>query len=179
MAKRTRTERATEALNTAWTNERDVHRHRGYSRKGLKRQRHEQDRLWNGLLRAANRHGVRVFLMTQTEREADHTYRDGSGSFQAGGFFRSPSTIKLAYRSVSVLAHELAHALDYQLGDGYRGSEVIATSVEVLVCGTATGSFTTNTAYAKRQLGSAAQYEAEQERIQVIYETIMDALAST
>jgi hypothetical protein len=170
MAKLNRAQRAQQRLDAAWGHESEL--------TPCNYKLVPYDRLFNGLLLVCKRYGIRVWLMSAADREQERTYRDRSGTYRAAGIFRAPATIKLASKSVRVLAHELAHALDYQLGQGYRGSEVIATAVETLVCGATMRSYSTNVDYAQRQWGTKLEYAMQQDRIQVIYETIMECLSA-
>jgi len=175
MAKMTRQERAWQNLVRAMNGEKR-------KRSGSPRRRGAKGAKWDGyeaLHAVAEGFGCRVLMMTQEEIERE--FKDAQGnSFNASGFFQAPRTIKLRAPSFAVLAHELAHALDHQLGgQSHLALETVAVAVEHLLVVDLYGnarSCATGIAYARRNFGTPATLEASRERIEVIYELIREAL---
>jgi hypothetical protein len=170
--KQTRQERAESLLIDSWHETKRKRSRGGYSAKGAKRRQKEYDAAFERLIQIAHRYGIRIWIMSEAEREMVYKARDGH-EFKAGGVFIAPATIKLRYRSLETLAHELGHALDYQLGEGYIGSETIAVSVSTIVCGVLAGTYQANCSYARSQ-GGGIPTAHEQERIDLIVESILE-----
>ena len=175
-AKMTRSERAITAYTGAMNGERI--KRGGYSRKGNRRQMKARYESYDKLMYVAEAIGVKVRRMTEKEITQERKTVSGK-TFTAGGFFQAPDVIALAYESPDVLAHELAHAVDYQL-DWRRGTgdkETLATAVQtMLMAELGCAVRPRHVDYAKDQGGSIKTLEDNEERIRIIYDLIMETI---
>lgn len=174
-AKMTREERGWSYLQQA-INEKKVRRVGGSRYPRSRARQRDYDRL----LAVAISLGLTVRPMSEAERLK--TYKDASGrEFHAGGLFIAPSTIALAWPSYRTLLHELAHAVDFQLGRWHLSpsdTEAIAISVEYLVsvCQLGAAYVHPNLSYALQWQVTPAVLERNAETIQVIRDLILEAL---
>lgn len=182
MAKPTKQQKAWVRLEECLSQGQWQRRRGGHSRSTARRAAGKRDRATQALLFLAAEYGITVRDMT--EDEAARESRASSGrAFQAAGFFKAPRTIALRYNSFSVLAHEMAHALDHQLGwQGQRSEdkEMVAIAVEYLLCVEVYGfaRAAANISYALDWLADLQTLQRNRERIELIYEELQQGLDS-
>jgi hypothetical protein len=177
MVKLTREERALKTIEDAWSESTATKTRRGgYSKKANRKRIKANDKLWTNLLKVAAANNIFVKMFDEKDRVEKHRYRLQGTEFAASGYFRAPNLIKLRYQSSETLAHELGHALDYQLGDNYCGSETVATAVATLLCGTQLASYSNNAQYAQKQGFTKATLNRDLERATLIYEVILESM---
>lgn len=156
----------------------------GGSRKASRaasRQRQLHTAYYDKLVEFAASEGIKVSMMN--EAEATRKFDANGHSFIAAGWFSPPSTIKMKYRLLSTLIHEVAHALDYRLGWGHTSAEkeCVAIGVAYLVMVSLDGYSRArpNIGYAGVNQVTVEQVLAQRERIEFIHDIIIDALKTT
>lgn len=182
MAKPTRQQKAWGRLEECLSQGRWGRRRGGHSRSTARRAAVNRDRATQALVSLADDYGITVRTMNEEEVKREHRASSGR-SFQAAGFFKAPRTIALRYESFSILAHEMAHALDYQLGwqdQRAEDKEMVAIAVEYLLCVEVYGfaRAAANISYALDWLADLQTLQRNRERIELIYEELQRGLDS-
>lgn len=171
MAKMLRWERAWRHFTDEFLEIRKYRQNQSYSKQRWRRQGREADAAYWSLVRIAKELGIVVYL----KGDLGESHDAFGETFTVGGHWDSrDGAIRLTHRSLPIITHELAHAVDEILGHRYYPSssgELVACGAGYLLTCASSGqrSPVADIVYAKRQGATPRDLKENEDRIFTVF----------